>query len=279
MRLIRRSANRPTRPVRREVADIGWFLAILFATSAVFYVVGPLIGSLSSVTRANVPAAALMFVCPAIAAVVVAARTRSLRQLGARLTARPRGVFTGVVALVTMPVVLVVSAVVTRHGDGFEAPGTAALGLAGVFLVSAFAEQVGWTAFLLPRLLAITGELRCGLFIGVVWAVWHVIPLVQAGHAASWIVGQCVFTVVLMLLLVRLTVAGGSVWWAVICQASSNLAWALSPAAGSGYDPWVTAALTAAVVAVLYGLTLRSSKRGDGGEAAAPSPMPRARRA
>lgn len=87
------------------------------------------------------------------------------------------------------------------------------------------------------------------------------------------------FTVVLMLLLVRLTVAGGSVWWAVICQASSNLAWALSPAAGEGYDPWVPAALTAAVVAILYVLTLRSSRRRDGGEAATPSPTPGARRA
>ncbi|TFV81761.1 CPBP family intramembrane metalloprotease [Microbacterium sp. dk485] len=260
MRLLRRPANRLTRPARREIVDIAWFLTILLAASAVFYVVGPLIGSLSSVTRANVPAAALMFVCPAIAAVVVAARTRSLRQLGAQLAARPRGVFTGAISIVAMPVVLIVSAVVTGRGAGFEAPGTAALGLAVVFLVSAFAEQVGWTAFLLPRLRAITGELRSGLFLGVVWAVWHVIPLVQAGHAASWIVGQCVFTVVLMLLLVRLTVAGGSVWWAVICQASSNLAWALSPAAGEGYDPWVTAALTAAVVALLHLHQLSSAR-------------------
>ncbi|WP_159500111.1 CPBP family intramembrane glutamic endopeptidase [Microbacterium sp. 18062] len=249
-------------PKRRELREIGWFLIVLLATSAVFYAAGPLIGSLSGVTQANVPAAALGVVCPTIAAVAVAARTRSLKELMALVTARPRGVLWGVMAVLALPVVVLLSAVLNGQRNDFQVPGVGALSLAVVYAVGSLAEEIGWTAFLLPRLLRITGETMSGLIIGVVWALWHVIPYAQAGHPPWWIVGQCVFTVAFRLFLVRLTVGGGgSVWWAVIGHASYNLAWSLSPGAGSGYDPWATAALTVGIVVLLYAMRFRSLNR------------------
>lgn len=239
------------------VDDIWWFLAILFATSAVFYAAGPLIGTLSGVTRANVPAAALGIVCPAIAALVVTARTGTGARLLATITARPRGARYWLLSIVALPVVVIISAMLTGHGDDFEIPGGTALGLAVVYLVGAFVEELGWTAFFLPRIMLLTGEILSAVLIGCVWALWHVIPYVQAGHPASWILGQCIFTIVFRILLVRLTLgSGGSVWLAVMCHASYNLAWSLSPGAGGAYDPWITAALTATLVTLLYSLPL-----------------------
>lgn len=245
-----------------DTREIGWFLVVLFATSAVFYAAGPLIGSLSGVTQANVPAAALGVVCPTLAAVAVSMRTQSFNQLTSLVVARPRGVLSGLAAVLSLPAAVMLSALLTGQREGFELPGIGAVGLLVVYMVGSLAEEIGWTGFLLPRLLRVTTETRSALIIGVVWALWHVIPYVQAGHGAGWIVGQCVFTIVFRLLLVRLTVAGGGpVWWAVVCHASYNLAWSLSPDAGAGYDPWAAAALTTGTVALLHAARLRPSHR------------------
>lgn len=231
---------------------------MLFATSALFFVAGPVIGSLSGVTRANVPAAAFGVICPALAAVVVAARTGSLRALGQRLRTRPHGPGYIVVAIVGLPAVVALSALLAGGTEGFTLPGGGAILLILVYLVGALAEEIGWTGFLLPRLLRVMGEVGSALVIGGVWALWHVIPYAQAGHPPAWIVGQCVFSILFRVLLVRLTVAsGGSVWLAVVCHAAYNVAWALSPHAGEGYDPWITAALTAALAFAMIGMTSR----------------------
>ena len=240
----------PARPVHHDVRDVWWFLAVLVATSAVFYLAGPVLGSLSGVTQANVPASGLSVVCPTIAAVVVAVRTGTGRQLLRWVTARPRGVIPWVMAIAALPTAVVASALLTGQGSGFEVPGVGALGLVVVFLVGALAEELGWTAFLLPRLLRLTGEPQTAVIIGSLYVLWHLVPDIQAGHAALWIVGHTLYSILFRVFIVQLTVhSGASVWPAVVAHAAFNLAWALSPDAGAGFDPWVMAALTAVIVA------------------------------
>lgn len=229
------------------------FLIVLFATSALFYAAGPLIGSLSSVTQANVPAAALGVVCPAGAAVIVAARTHTLHDLWGALARRPRSVTYLVIAIGALPAVIAVSAVWSGDGAAFRTPDVSAVSLLIVYAAGSLMEEIGWTGFLLPRLMKVTGEISSALIIGTVWAVWHVIPYAQAGHPADWIIGQCIFSVVFRVLLVRLTVAsGGSLWPAVIGHTTYNLAWSLSPDTGADYDPWISALLTAIVAGGLH---------------------------
>jgi membrane protease YdiL (CAAX protease family) len=52
----------------------------------------------------------------------------------------------------------------------------------GLVVVSglAFFEEIGWRAWLLPRLLARTGPRRAVLIVAVLWALWHV-PFVLSG--------------------------------------------------------------------------------------------------
>jgi membrane protease YdiL (CAAX protease family) len=56
------------------------------------------------------------------------------------------------------------------------------LGLVGGLAVSIF-EELGWTGFAMPRILARHSVLSTGLVMGVLWGLWH-LPLF-AGNAAS----------------------------------------------------------------------------------------------
>ena len=238
---------------RSTQTELGWFALLVLLLASVFYVVGPLLGSLSAVTQSNVPAAALMFVCPTIAALILARRSHAVRELLSRLRLpRMRWYIWLVVALV-MPVALFWASILTGE-YGFTLPTmSSALLLPLVYIVSALGEEIGWTGYALPRLLRVHGEFVAAVFLGLFWAAWHIIPFWEAGNSALWIAGQCLFSVVLRVLLVRLTVLGGmSIWPAVICHAAYNLAWSLSPESGLHYNPWVVAVVGACAVVFLY---------------------------
>ncbi len=232
------------------------YTVVLLGLSLVFYLAGPIIGSLSGFTRANVPASALMAVCPTCAAVLVARRSGEFSGLVGMVARRPRLDWSWLVAVAGMPAVIVVAALLGGQGSGFTAPGWSAPALALAYVTAAVGEEIGWTAFVLPRLAPAIGELAAGLTIGAGWGLWHVVPYVQAGHPAGWVLGQCVFSVVFRLLLVRLALwQQGSMWPAVAAHAGYNLAWSLSPDAGAGYDPWVAAGLTAVLAIITHILT------------------------
>lgn len=236
----------------RPERDLWWFLTILFATSAIFYATGPLLGSLSGITRADVPAAAMMFICPALAALTVAARTGTLSDVRGRLTTPPSGTALWLFAMLAVSTIVVLASALPGGVGDLSAPGPGVVGLALVFLGAALAEEIGWTAFVLPRLLRLMGEMAAGALVGLVWALWHVIPYAQAGHSTGWILGQCAFTVVFRMLLVHVTArAGMSIWPAVVCHAAQNLAWSLSPNAGADYEPWIAAACSTSLYAVV----------------------------
>jgi uncharacterized protein len=72
------------------------------------------------------------------------------------------------------------------------------------YAVAAVSEETGWTGFAPPRMAPSIGELPAGLATGAASGLWHVVPYLQAGHSAWWVAGQCVFSVVFRVLLVRL---------------------------------------------------------------------------
>jgi len=60
------------------------------------------------------------------------------------------------------------------------------VGLALAFgLAAGFFEELGWTGFATPRLLARHGWLAAGLALGLLWAAWHIGPD-RPGTAAAW---------------------------------------------------------------------------------------------
>ncbi|HYP03062.1 MAG TPA: CPBP family glutamic-type intramembrane protease, partial [Cyanobium sp.] len=79
-------------------------------------------------------------------------------------------------SMATMPLVVFLAAMV--HGSSMThllelRIWTKALLLIGPLLLAAAAEEIGWTAWLLPRLAAAEGRWPAALLIGVTWGAWH----------------------------------------------------------------------------------------------------------
>jgi membrane protease YdiL (CAAX protease family) len=89
---------------------------------------------------------------------------------------------------------------------GAAVPGL--LGFAAIAgLGAGFFEELGWTGFATPRLLARHGVLRAGLTLGVPWALWHALPDFWGGarsfgslwplHFLQWVIALSAFRVVM----------------------------------------------------------------------------------
>jgi uncharacterized protein len=246
----------------RRHADIGpvvVFIVLVFGMGTVFYLFGAVFGGLDAVTGAPLPASAVMFVCPAIAAALLVRREdggiRGWLRCGLRLPQGRRS-WWWVPALGLMPLILVAGYVLmVRVGVALPPPtlpwSTLPM-LAAVFTLGAVGEELGWTAFATERLRERYSVLAIGLVLGTAWALWHVVPFAQTGHDRVWIVWQCLFSVAFRLILVQLYVAAGrSLAIPVLAHACYNVAWAMSPVGGSSYSPAVAAAITAVAAGVL----------------------------
>lgn len=122
------------------------------------------------------------------------------------------------------------------------------------FFIAGLGEELGWTGYAIERLESTWSALRTALVIGVIWAAWHVVPLLQANRSWPWIAGWCVGTVATRVLLVWLfNNAGRSVAATALFHASSNVSYFLFPSYAAHYDPWImalTLTLAAAIVSV-----------------------------
>jgi uncharacterized protein len=254
----RRAAGDGEPRLRADIHPVVVFIVLVFGMSAVFYLFGAIFGGLDAMTGAPLPASALMFVCPALAAALLVRREdggiRRWLRCGLRLP-QGRRCWWWVPALGLMPLILVVGYVLTeRVGVALQAPtlpwSTLPM-LVAVFTLSAVGEELGWTAFATERLRERYGVLVIGLVLGSAWALWHVVPFAQTGHDWVWIVWQCLFTVAFRLILVQLYVAAGrSLAVPVLAHAGYNVAWAMSPVGGSSYNPAVAAVITAVAAGV-----------------------------
>jgi membrane protease YdiL (CAAX protease family) len=121
-----------------------------------------------------------------------------------------------------------------------------------VFFLGAVAEEVGWTGYATEALLRRWNGLQTSLIVGVFWSLIHVVPLIQAGRGAWWIVWQCVTIVLIRPAIVWLYLGSGrSLAVAVIFHAMSNVSYALFPNEGSAYDPVILAVIMGVLTVLL----------------------------
>ncbi|MEW9034157.1 MAG: CPBP family intramembrane glutamic endopeptidase, partial [Planifilum fimeticola] len=121
-----------------------------------------------------------------------------------------------------------------------------------IFFIGAVGEEVGWMAFVVDPLQQRWSALTTGIVCGAIWAVWHIVPWIQAGHDAAWIVWHGVVTVFLRIIIVWIyNNTGYSVLMAILFHASANIGFFLFPNYGSHYDPMVTAFVLAAIVGII----------------------------
>ena len=93
-------------------------------------------------------------------------------------------------------------------------------------LPGAAGEEIGWRGYLLPRLVA-AGVPQPILLTGLVWGLWHLVPLFASGYAAGpWSVlsaGTLLISAVsLGFVLAWLRLDSGSIWPAAVAHAAWN---------------------------------------------------------
>jgi membrane protease YdiL (CAAX protease family) len=122
------------------------------------------------------------------------------------------------------------------------------------FFVAAFGEELGWSGYAIDPLQERWQALPAAVVVGVVWAVWHWVPLVQADRPAAWIGWWALNTVALRILIVWIyNNTGQSVFAAALFHAMSNVS---TITFAEFYDPRLTGpiiAVAAAIVTVVWG--------------------------
>jgi membrane protease YdiL (CAAX protease family) len=143
-------------------------------------------------------------------------------------------------------------------------------GLAGVagalLLVNGFGEETGWRGYALPVLQSRHTPLVSTLIVAALWAGWHVpmFWLVDTfrsfgpGILVGWVVGLFCGAVVLSWLYNR---SGGSILLVAVWHASYNLISGTD--GGAGLLAAASTVLVIMLAAVLVGLEIRASRRGE----------------
>lgn len=246
-------------------AAVARFVAVVVATSAVFWVLGFL--DQGYLVLPGLPVSALMFVAPLIATGAALGPTGVAQTFATHRRANRGPAGLGLLGRIgrslawapLMPAVVFATYPLQRWAGRdmpvFTVDWAGAALLLVLFLVTATVEEIGWTWFMTERLRHRWRPLWTGVAVGALWAFVHVVPYAQAGNSWSWIVAQCVFTVVFRIVLVQAYGRSGrALSVPVVLHATYNVAWGLYPTEGSHYSPLLTALLTAAVALALAGM-------------------------
>ena len=238
------------------------FFLLVFLLSIPFWIAGYAAEGLARLLPVALPVSALMAFMPALAALILLWRQEGRaaaifllkRSFDIARVKKRRWI---VVAALFMPAVLF-AAWLLMASAGVPMPSpvihiTALPLLFVMFFVAGLGEELGWQGYAYDTMEARWTALPAALLLGIVWALWHVIPYFQTGHGTAWVAWHCGMTILLRVATVWLYVNGGrSVFIAAFFHAMCNVAYFSFPNAGSHYDPAfafpVMLAATAAIV-------------------------------
>ena len=240
------------------------FFSLVFALSIPLSLAGAVIG-LELLPGLPVSSLVVTF-CPLIAAVILVHRENGaagvtgllkrafdFKRIGAKVWYAP--------IVLLMPGVMVLEYGLMRWmGSPVPIPQFpiwAPLALFVASFVAALGEELGWMGYAIDPMQARSNALQAGILLGLAWAAWHIIPVVQVGRSPEWIAWQCLFWVASRVLFVWLfNNTGKSVFAAAVHHAMLNLTWQLFPVNGSFYDPRITALIVtcaAVIVTIVWG--------------------------
>ncbi len=235
------------------------YFLLVFILTIPFLVLGALTGI---DLLPGLPIAALAVVCPVIGALILVYRQNKMNGVKALLKRsfdfkRVQNGWWYLAPLLLTPVITGLAFIVQR-ATGTPVPDLQiklmpTVMLFIVFFVSAIGEELGWSGYALDLLQACWGVLRAGLILGVVWAVWHYIPLAQEHRSAVWVAWWSLWTISARMIMVWLyNRSGRSIFLMVLYHMMSNVVWQLYPVNGSFFDPVVFGIITALVAVGLF---------------------------
>ena len=278
----------PTLKTRSPLA----YVVLTFALSLPFWIAGALT---NLQLLPAIPVSALGLLCMVGAASILVYRENGRAGVVALLKRsldfkRVSAMIWYVPIILLMPGIMILSYVAMRL-MGVQLPDpqfsvVTTLMLLVVFFIAAVGEELGWSGYAIDPLQDRFGALGGALLLGVVWAVWHVIPLLEAQRSLVFIAWWSLGTVATRVIITWLyNNTGRSVFVAILFHAMINVTWQLFPVNGSYYDPHVTSMITAAVavvVVIVWGprtlVRARNVRESAVGAAVAHVPMQEARR-
>ena len=229
------------------------FFLWVFALSVPFYVLGAFGGRLQGLQL--LPDSALMAFVPMFAASLLVYRSRGVAGMviavrnisGAIRSTKLRWY---IIALLFLPVICVLEFGIMRlTGSEVPIPQIAfgeVLFFFAAFFIGAIGEEAGWQGYAYPALRSGRSVIKSAVILGLVWALWHVIPFIQLGRSGEWIIWHSLSAVAMRIIIVWLFERSSSgILVAVLFHTMINVSWALFPIAGSYYDPFITFALLA----------------------------------
>ncbi|MCG8412774.1 MAG: CPBP family intramembrane metalloprotease [Pseudomonadales bacterium] len=231
------------------------FFLILFTISIPFWLLEMLPNEeLAQFIPVNLPISALMFVCPALVAAFLLYReggiTAAKGLIGQSFDFRKienRIWYIPIVATVPLIMVLSYFSMLWLNAPLPEPEFQLVLlpVFFAIFLLSALGEELGWQGYAFKAMHGRDNALVVAVIIGVIWAVWHIVPYLQADRTPDWIFWQCVNSVFKRILIVWIFLnAGHSIFAAALFHAMINVSVFMFPNLGSHYDPFITAIIT-----------------------------------
>jgi membrane protease YdiL (CAAX protease family) len=242
------------------------FFLLVFALSIPIWVIGPIVDQLLPEGMAiNLPTSALMFVAPASAALILV-RKQEGSEAAKKLLKRAFG-FRKIKMAWYVPILLFWPAMmllqfglVKLMGLPVPDPQVPVLMIPVsfvIFFMAALGEEVGWQGYAVGPLQERWSALAASIILGIVWATWHIVPLIQTNQPPAWIVWQYMSIAVTRILIVWLyNSTGRSVFAAILFHAMNNVSTVLLPSYGWPYDPFVGFAIvatSAVIITFLWG--------------------------
>jgi membrane protease YdiL (CAAX protease family) len=124
-----------------------------------------------------------------------------------------------------------------------------------VSFIAALGEELGWSGYVVEPMQDRSNALQASILLGVVWAAWHFVPLVQAQRTPEYIIWQSLAYVPERVLFVWLyNNTGKSVFAVAVFHAMLNVSWQLFPINGSYYDPRITALIVTFAAIIVTGV-------------------------
>ncbi len=124
--------------------------------------------------------------------------------------------------------------------------------LFALFFTLAIGEEVGWMGYAVDPMQDRWSALTTSVVLGLVTAIWHLVPLIKMGRTLIWIAWWALGSISVRILTVWLyNNTGRSLFAAIVFHAMNNLSFALFPNYGSHWDPAVAGVITATVAVIV----------------------------
>lgn len=234
------------------------FYLLVLVLSIPFWVLGAVTGIQ---LLPGLPIGALMVLAPAGAALILVTRSGGTRAAVALLKravdyARIPSITWVAITFLLMPALMLLAYGALRlAGRPVAAPPVAplvSLLMLLAYVLAAMSEELGWCGYALDPLQARWGALGAGVILGLAWAAWHFVPLLQAGREPAWIAWWVVFTVALRVVFTWLyNSTGKSVGAVALCHGLENFCSYVFPLTGVTYDPRFTAPIAVGLATIV----------------------------